>query len=242
MSASKIVLTITVLLVLFIIYEAAVLINHTLTSKKLSANAKAYQQPNPNAKYSVLFIGDSTGVGTGAEDPTVTVAGYLGKDHPNYEITNLAKNGAHAKDLVANLNSQKDKKFNLIVINVGGNDILQFVNLDQFTKDLSKVLDLAKTMSDNVVLFTTGDVGKSRFFPPLVGKIFTARALKVRQIAKDETKQKGLLYVDLFENGKDLTFDQNMHSADQLHLNGAGYQYWYKRLLQTLDSANIKLP
>lgn len=238
----KIFLLVLILILAVVVWQAIVFYGHVSASKKLARENHPYQQPNEKADYRVLFVGDSTGVGTGAADPKESVAGRLGADHPNIEIVNIAKNGDHARDLVEKLKKVSDRRFNLVVVNVGGNDILQFVNLGDFEKDLSGVLDQAKSQSDNVVLYTTGDVGQSNFFPPLVGKIFTKRSSDVRDIALRLTSEKGVMYVDLFADRDNAALDLNLHSPDLLHPNGEGYKYWFEKLKRTLASGGVEIP
>src|SRR3989344_7248481 len=152
----KIFLVILILVLVIVAWQAIVFFGHVTASKKLARENYPYQQPNPKAEYRVLFVGDSTGVGTGVDNPVESVAGRVGADYPNIEIVNVAQNGTHAKDLVEKLKKVSDRKFNLIVVNVGGNDILQFVDLGGFEGDLFSVFDQAKSQADNVVLYTTG--------------------------------------------------------------------------------------
>src|SRR5579872_4311067 len=67
-------------------------------SKQLIAKSQPFTQEG--TKSAVLFIGDSTGVGTGADTNKDSVAGRFGQDYPKVTIDNLSKNGARVENIL----------------------------------------------------------------------------------------------------------------------------------------------
>lgn len=241
----KIMFILLLLLILTIITNLITAANYIRISKKISAKSIPYEQKKEKPSLKVLFIGDSTAVGTGAQEPGESVAGRLGHDHPGIEIKNLAKNGDKIEDLIPKLENLTDEKYDLIIIQAGGNNILQFTDTRKFEKDMSQVLDLAKNIGANVVLITTGNVGIAPFFPRPIGYFYTKRTQTVREIALRLTKEKNVIYVDLFRAEGDDPFVQDperYHAKDLLHPSGDGYGIWYDKLTAALAKNSIKIP
>jgi len=61
--------------------------------RKMSYDSKPFIRNNPAVRLRMLFIGDSTAVGTGARSNTQSVAGYFGHDYPAAQIDNNSYNG-----------------------------------------------------------------------------------------------------------------------------------------------------
>ena len=78
----------------------------------------------------VLFIGDSIAVGCGAARPEDSIAGLIAQEFPDVAIVNRARNGARTAEAIAQLSAEGDAKYDVILINVGGNDIFKRTPFD----------------------------------------------------------------------------------------------------------------
>ena len=85
-------------------------------------------------------------MGTGVTDPKDSIAGLLAKDFPDVSITNLGENGMRTRKLIRQLEKIKNRKFDLVILHNGANDIIRFTNLDQLNNDLAVVLELANAI------------------------------------------------------------------------------------------------
>lgn len=178
----------------------------------------------------ILIIGDSTAVGTGASSPETSLAGLLGSHYPNATIENRGVNGAKITDLKARFESLKNKRYDLIEIHIGGNDIVRFTNLKKVEQDLKTVLSQAKKLSDNVLLITSGNVGTSVLFPAPSRFMFTKRTRQVREIFIRVAKIHDVSYVDLFHEAAEDPFAKDpakYYATDFFHPSDAGYQFWF---------------
>ena len=63
-------------------------------AKELVASSDPFQAQPAAPVASLLVIGDSTAVGTGASSPAHSVAGMIGASHPHLRTVNRAVNGA----------------------------------------------------------------------------------------------------------------------------------------------------
>jgi lysophospholipase L1-like esterase len=204
-------------------------------SRPIIASAVPYTQRGSGAR--VLFAGESTGVGTGARVPEESVAGLLGRDLPDAEIKNISRNGSRMSELHSALSSLSEEKFDMIVLQIGGNDILNFTSPASVRTELRGVLSEATKRSAHVYLMTTGDVGNAPAFGPLLSRLYTARTNELVPMFKEESKKTGVVYVDLFEPRETDPFflePLKYHAADGVHPSSDGYAIWYGKLRSSM--------
>lgn len=195
----------------------------------------------------ILVVGDSTGYGTGAEVGKDSIAGLIGSDYSAYSVVNRSKNGRTIGEAVEEMKKlPSDERYELIVLQMGSNDILQKRPLDVVRSDLSLLFAIALEHSDHVVMITCGNVGTASRFAG------TKRALEYEQLTRlyremviPLAAESGVRYVDLFEEpGVDMFLREPKKylSIDGLHPSSAGYAYWYERLQPALVSMLPRTP
>ncbi|MCU0575744.1 MAG: GDSL-type esterase/lipase family protein [Desulfobacterota bacterium] len=188
---------------------------------------------SPLARHTVLVVGDSTGVGTGALQPTLSIAGLIARDHACVSIENIADDGALINDVSAQLSTIRRNDFHLVLVHAGGNDILRFTTLDEIRQSAEEMLKKAQMKSGSIIFVSTGNVGNApAFFWPL-NVIYTERTRKVRSIFHDVSRRLGVYYVDLFQERQEDAFlkDKDRYFAhDYLHPSAQGYALWYEEI------------
>jgi len=230
----KSLLAVIVMLVLgYFIVQTGIFSMRITRGIKLSESSVPFQHREAQARYRMLVIGDSTGVGTGVNDPKDSVAGRLFQDFPHGTIENRARNGARFSDVLSQLHEAEQDTYDLILIQTGGNDILRFTPLKRLNEQVPSLLKAAKERGRHVILMSTGNVGNApAFFPPF-NWIYTTRTRQVRKLLMEVTHREGTIYVDLFMERKDDPFAQEperYHAADFLHPGSEGYRLWYEAL------------
>ncbi len=211
--------------------------------EKLAAKATAFSRKSENAKLHILFVGDSSGVGTGTSSPLTSIAGLVGKRYPEAEILNMSINGARTKDVISQLKNTAGK-YDLIMIHVGGNDNVRFTNYDQLAKDIRQALDLALSKSNQVLLTTTGNVGTAKLLPASSRWIFEQRSRRIRTIFMQQVaaSQGNIRYTDLFRERSDDPFardPQKYYAADMFHPSDAGYLDWFTLMEKELNNFSL---
>ena len=192
-----------------------------------------------------LHIGDSSVVGTGSESPFLSVAGRFAADYPRVDIMNLGVNGSKTKDLMSRFEGIQDQRFDIIVMHIGGNDIVRYTDLIELEESLRVVLDLATNISDTVILLHGGDVGTAKLFPYGTRWLFTRRTKQERNIFMPVAKEKGVYYVDLFRRGEDdpfFTDPDKYYAKDNFHPSAEGYRDWYEHVVNVIDTTSFTLP
>ncbi len=202
-----------------------------------------FERMNAQAKYKILFAGDSTGVGTGSHDNWHTVAGYFGSDFPSAEIINNSYNGRKLHQLLEDLPDHPQHRFDLMVIQIGANDILKFTPMSHVARDIPLLLAKAKFLAAHVVILHSGDIGQAPAFIWPFNFILTKRTLALRRIYQQACDQAGAMYIDLYARLHDdpLVHDAAFYATDSFHPSAVGYERWYQEIRRALKIANVDI-
>jgi len=215
------------------IYEISMLGIRINRGKQIAEASRPFELRNPDATHRILVVGDSTAVGTGAAKPQESVAGRIAAEFPAIDLTNRARNGAKAKDVLVQLESAQSLPYAMVLVQVGGNDILGFTDLEELREDTRRVLAEARERGTAVLFMSTGNVGLAPAFFPPISWIYTARTREARAIFMEVAKASGVQYVDLFrEKGNELFLGDpdRYYTPDYLHPGSEGYRVWYEEL------------
>lgn len=228
------------LTILVLLFTAMILLNAIYLAialyrgAALAEQSEVFQQNPSEARNSLLVIGDSTAVGTGAQQPEDSVAGRLGKSMPRLAITNLAEDGAKLHELMAQLQAAPDDRYDAVLIQVGGNDILGFTGIAQLRSATTVLLRAAKARTSYVAMMSTGDVGTAPAFLKPVDWIYSWRTRQVRSLFLELSGSEGIDYVDLYDPSETNPFYQNpdrYYASDGLHPSAEGYRLWFEQLM-----------
>ena len=217
----------------YTIFGTAMLGVRIFTGKKISDRSIPFQNTATPELQRILIVGDSTGVGTGAEAPKDSIAGLILRDFPGTTIENRAENGAKFADVVTQLDDGTMEQYDLILIQAGGNDILRFTSLDALGDNVAVLLKSAKERARHVVFMSTGNVGNAPAFMPPLTWLYTSRSRKVRKLLMEIADAEGVRYVDLFmERSEDpfVSEPRRYNAPDFLHPGSEGYRLWYEAL------------
>ena len=223
----KIVLLICLLLLAIFLYENYLTRSRIAVGVRLANEAIPFERIGTSRR--ILVIGDSTAVGTGAGENQYSLAGLVGKSYPDATIVNKGVNGAKTHELIGRLQDM-DQHFDLVMIHIGGNDIVRFTNLAQLTEDIAEVLAIATEKGDVVTLTTTGNVGTARLLPFGTRWLFEKRTRQVREIFMKAAQERNVVYNDLFrEKDKDPFAKDPLkyYAEDIFHPSNIGYADWY---------------
>src|ERR1041385_1130520 len=86
-------------LVVLVIFIGVQVLRIWFFSTRFSYNQIPFERKLSQPRLRILFLGDSTAVGTGARDSRGSVAGYFGQDFPKAEIVNISRNGKRLHEL-----------------------------------------------------------------------------------------------------------------------------------------------
>ena len=203
-------------------------------SRNLADAARPYSAHPTDPQRTLLIVGDSTALGTGADSPQSSLAGWIGNAHPQWRIDNRAANGAKFVDVVQQLRDA-DSGYDLVLVVAGGNDVIQLTSMDTLRAGMADAVDLAHARGRRVVLMPCGNVGHAPFFLPPLTWWMDARSKEMHAIARSVAQDGGARYITLLQPKETDPFvlhSQELHAADGLHPSSAGYRQWYTELVR----------
>jgi lysophospholipase L1-like esterase len=208
----------------------------------LAALSAAFECRAPVAGPRVLFVGDSVAVGCGATRPEDSIAGLVSLDFPHATIVNRARNGARVSEAIAQLRAAGDERFDAILMNVGGNDILKRTPRSRLPQHVDELLREARQRSGCVICTTSPNIGlMPMFFPPLSWWL-TRRSRQLRDLFATAAARHGAHYVNFFHPRATDPFSREarrFYAPDGLHPSTECYRYVYAELRATTPLAQV---
>ncbi len=230
----EIVLVITALA--YVSYWGANTFFKARASKALMENPKPYHRPSEDRRFSLLVLGDSTAIGIGAEKPEESVPGLLAHFVGATHVENYGVVGAGVEDLPEQVAQAMLTRYDLILVMVGGNNILAFDDVRWAGRMLGEVLaELPE--AGKVILLSAGNTGGATLFPPPVRPFHTLTNQRYHKEFARVAHAWGALYVNLYESPGQDPFLENPTlylSDDGLHPSSEGYRLWFEKLRDAL--------
>jgi lysophospholipase L1-like esterase len=227
----KVFLAIVACILIVLAYDVVRLYVLIKKSAVLVQNAVAFSQAVENPSVRILILGDSTAVGTGAQMREGTIAGRIGARYPDAEVVNLAVNGLRIEGLLKILDTlQAEDKFDIVLIQIGANDIIRLTPLADIDSGIANVLEQSASLGKKVIVLHSGDVGDAPFFPVYVRPLLSSRSAAVREMYIQKSELYGARYVDLMRSTVSKTIASDIsryHAPDLLHLTADGYGLWF---------------
>ncbi|KND51480.1 MAG: putative secreted protein [Parcubacteria bacterium C7867-007] len=201
------------------------------TSRKLIDAAVPFQLRSEDKAKTLLVLGDSTAVGVGATTPDESLAGRLSAyAHMTY-VENHAKSGAVTAALSEQIAQASLMHYDLILIQIGGNDIIQFHSAKKSGELLEKALRQLPD-AEQVIVISAGDVGGATLFPPPITWIHTHLNKQHHQIFAEAVQHVGVgEYINFGISPATKVIGDNPEiylASDGLHPSSEGYRLWFE--------------
>ncbi|MES2225563.1 MAG: GDSL-type esterase/lipase family protein [Patescibacteria group bacterium] len=207
-------------------------------SKKLVAAAVPYEHLTADTSVSMLVLGDSTAVGVGASTSTESLPGLVAHFTGATYVENHAVSGAVVSDLAGQIGKAELTRYDLILVQIGANDIVRFHDARETAERLSKVLGTLP-QAEHVVVLSAGDVGAATLFPEPIRPFYTRLNQGFHQEFSRALAAQGITYVNLSTGpGVELFIEQpNVYlAADGFHPSSAGYGLWFEAVRSYLKA------
>ncbi|MBV0881368.1 GDSL family lipase [Noviherbaspirillum sp. L7-7A] len=207
---------------------------------RLSRLSRPFHASPEAAEASVLIVGDSTALGTGASTPQASLAGRIAARYPSLRIRNLARAGARFADIAEQLRDVG--QHDLILVAGGANDVMRFTSESRLARDIDLTLHRAASQAGRVILLPAPNVGNAPFFPRPLSWLLSYRARLLHRLARASAGTVGAAYVDLYREHAADPFAQDpqrLIAADRLHPSDAGYAVWFDELERQAPLAGL---
>lgn len=247
MEISTIILLVLIALIaLQTIYDLVKFTYLFILGKWLVQKSERYERKNTKLPYTFTFFGDSTTVGTGASDPILSVAGRFASEFPYAQILNYGTNGQRIEELDRMLKNMKIPRSDLMIVQIGGNNIVHPGTLDHVRTHLVSILTQLQKKCPRIIVLHCGNAGSVPFWPWYVRPVMSYRTLLVRYIYQTTIAQfSGVTYLDLFTEVRDDPFLPNIkkfYAPDLFHPSGDGYAIWYIQIRELMDRIKWRYP
>jgi lysophospholipase L1-like esterase len=191
----------------------------------------------------LAVLGDSLALGAGAGD---TAGGFafrlyraIDAARPGSEITNAAIGGSTVADVlrlqVARLH---ERRFDVIILCVGGNDVIRDVPRATFARDYGRLIAAVRAAAPKAELVAVGVPDVS------ISPLFADRPAAVRQLALADDRAAhaaaavaGARYVDLFSFTRRARGRPDFFSADRFHPSDSGHAQIAALALPAVEAA-----
>ncbi|MBY0110834.1 SGNH/GDSL hydrolase family protein [Patescibacteria group bacterium] len=205
-------------------------------AKGLMAREAPFRIEGEDYTKTMLVLGDSTGVGVGATMPEDSVAGrvaaYIGATY----VENHAVSGAAVEDLPKQVSQAGRTEYDLILIHIGGNDILGFNDPKKVGPEFTRILGTLPN-TEKVVVLSAGNVGGATIFPGIVRFLHTRLTLQYHDAFAEAVKGTKAVYVNLYLPPKEdpfLKHPKKYLAEDGLHPSSDGYGFWFEQVKMVL--------
>lgn len=188
-------------------------------------------------------LGDSTGVGVGANEGGGYVARLferIRREHRDARVNNLCVSGATTADILrGQLKPAIATRPTLVTLGIGINDIGHGMSADQFALNYEEIIKKLKAETKARIVVT--NIPDISFAPvvPISARDHTRRNVqlfneRVRAIAE----RYGLMVVDIYsETHRVIPAHPEFFSADGFHPSAEGYEYWAETMWPTVKTA-----
>jgi lysophospholipase L1-like esterase len=227
--------------------DQALRVHRALRDAESRKPARPYQYRAARPHKRVLIVGDSTGVGVGAERPADSIGGLLTAEYREAELVNLSVGGACIADVLPQLRAldHDSRRFDLVLLHIGGNDIMRIARLQQATHAIGPLLTRLKQMGRRVVWLGPGDIGLAPLFRPPFSWWMSYRTRLACEMFHRLAVEHGVEYVGFHCAPHRHLLARQRHvyfAADGLHPSSHGYRYAYGCLSRTGVLAHLMPP
>lgn len=213
---------------------------------RASSEIRQFGASGPTLNY--LILGDSTAVGVGGDYEqgiAVSTARHLARSR-SVRMKNLAVSGAQMAGVLHDqLDRTGDFRPDLVLLDVGANDVTHLTSAGSLERDLRKVVEQLIGMNCEVKIVVTGapDMSTPPRIPWILRGIAGWRTRSLNQAFERVVKERRLTLAPIAEEtGPLFKSDPTLFSEDRFHPDERGYQTWIEVINPALERALSSQP
>lgn len=195
-----------------------------------------------------VVLGDSTAAGEGASsyERGIVVATAANLTDRGLVVRNLAVSGARIHDVVTEqLPKLAGMHPDLVLLDVGANDVIHLTTSRGVTRDLDAVLDQLRALNCDMKIVVTGspDMGASPRIPFAFRWLSNLRTHRLNVIFERAVRKRGLTFAPIAaKTGPQFRRDHSLFAADLFHPSDRGYATWIPVLNEAIAEALASQP
>ncbi len=177
----------------------------------------------------MVAIGDSMIAGCGVDDQahgfTPDLAAVFSRVlNRSIAWESYGKLGATVRRVRYRLLPEVEGRADLLVLCAGSNDLMARRSLEEWRTDLAAAIDEAKRLSDNIVVFSAGQLYRSPSLGKALRQVIKRMTDEQTAASKAICEQKQVLFLDMTH--EDVHADQErFYAHDNFHPSDYGYSY-----------------
>jgi acyl-CoA thioesterase I len=183
-----------------------------------------------------LALGDSacTGVGSrnGGGGYAARLFTYIKKEDSTSRMVAPCVSGARSENVVREqLKNLSQVKPTLVTVGIGANDVINFVDIEQFTRNFEEIISRLKSETDStLIVMNIPDVSLAPVVPPYLRGMARERVVAFNERIETIAKRENLTVVNLYDKSREFSLRAEFFSEDGFHPSDAGYDFWAKEL------------
>lgn len=224
----------------FFAYYSFKIMGTVKVSRTLIRDSKPFSIESEDNSKTMLVLGDSTAAGVGASSPEASVPGLVATLIKATDVENYAFSGALISDIPREIARAKRREYDLILVQVGANDIIRFHDADKSAAALSGELKSLPRHSKLVVI-VAGNVGGAAAIPWFLKAYYTHLTIRYHASFAKNIGEMGGTYVNLYTDPSQdpIVLEPKKYLAsDGFHPSNFGYMFWFQKVKAALLSNN----
>nr|AAM97295.1 SGNH hydrolase subfamily protein [uncultured bacterium CSLC2] len=240
MNTARVLSIVVGVVVVLIIIEGVRLLRHIAISKRITKDITKFERQRPAARTRLLFVGDSTGYGTGTSHARFSLVGRLGADYPDAHIENVSRNGSlliGVRDTLRDIaETSTTAPYDTVILMAGGMDMLYGTPRWLVRRLLQSALTYGKRCGRAVVLVGPNNAGRAPLYRFPLSNLYQGRARQFDALYREAAQQANVHFVSLYGERTDPLVERNLFATDKTHPNDEGYGIWYDQMKGVISS------
>lgn len=219
-------------ILIFFAYYSFKIMGTVNVSRTLIAESIPFVLESADNSKTMLVLGDSTAAGVGASSADTSLPALVAHKIGATHVENYAFSGALVSDIPAELTKAKLSKYDLILVQVGANDIIRFHSADKSATLLASELH-ALPQHQKLIVIVAGNVGGASAIPWFLKGYYTRLTLSYHASFAKAITEIGGTYVDLFTDPHQdpIVLEPEKYLArDDFHPSSLGYVLWFEKM------------
>jgi len=169
--------------------------------------------------------------GVGATDPRRSVPGRIAAASPGSTVISRARSGARIADVPAQLGRAPARRYDAVLMTIGGNDALRRVHRRELTRHARRAVLTARRFAPEVIVASSANLGASPIVPWPITRLLEVRTRVVRDALREACACEGVRFVDFFRPLRCDPFardPERYFSQDGVHPSDACYDLCFR--------------